>query len=731
MDRVNIPFKWQEATGRAQFISDRHFDNMLEARLFRSTCARAKILDIKLPKLPAGYFIFGAKDIPGRNELLMVQSDWPVFADTEVRYLGEIILLLVGPDLKVIDSLAKLIHVEYQRLTPAFTPQDSQQLIQGAIHNQDAVDDQKNKFDSHKLNKGDLDAGFSQAVQIFEESISTGYQEHMYLETQGIAGYYKDGKVVIEGSMQCPWYVHHCISIVLGSEDVRVIQAPTGGAFGGKEDYPDVLAGALCVAVQQLKQPIRLVLSRSEDIAFTTKRHPINFHYRTGVDSQGKIVAMDVKVDINAGAYLSLSGIVLQRAITTCTNVYDIPNAAVEATAWATNTVPCGAFRGFGSPQTCFGIETHLNHIANKLGLDAAEFKRTHLLTTQSKTLTGAAIFGDLVLEKMYAEICESSDYHAKIQAYRQQARTGDKLSGIGMALFQHGCGFAGDLEDTLVKAVVRLVKDANDEIEIQVSNTDMGQGLSLTFCQIVADALQRPLSSVRLGVADTEHVPDSGPTVASRSIVIVGYLLERAAKKLTDIWLGGTAQSVEERYSKPDYHQWDQQTFKGNAYQTTSYGINVVELEVDSATGVSEITGLWAIYDVGHVIDEAVFKGQIDGGFVQALGYGGLEVMTLDSEGRFQQTNMADYVIPTALDVPKIHSSVVDNPYQYGPQGAKGGGELTHNGGAAAYCAAIECAINHPINAIPVTPEVVCSLLYGKEDGVAFMTQQEQDHEN
>ncbi|WP_112353491.1 xanthine dehydrogenase family protein molybdopterin-binding subunit [Shewanella benthica] len=708
MNRDKTQFKWQEATGDAKFIADRHFDNLLEGRLFRSSCPRGKIESIKLPDLPEGYFVFGAKDVPGRNVLQMVEADWPVFADDEVRYLGQIILLVVGPEIKVLEQILDTIHVEYQPLTPAFTLPDSQNLIDGAIHGQD------NKFDSHSINRGDVNSGFAQAEHIFEETLSTSYQEHMYLEPQGMVGYPQDGKIVIEGSMQCPWYVHHCISVVLGHNKVRVIQATTGGGFGGKEDYPDVLAGALCVAVERVGQPIRLILPRSEDIAFTSKRHPIDFHYRTGVDKQGKIVAMEVKIDINSGAYLSLSGIVLQRAITSCINVYEIDNVRVDATAWATNTSPNGAFRGFGSPQTCFGIETHLSHVAKHLGLEPADFKHDHLLNTDSTTLTGASIFGDLVLEQMYEQICEASDYHKKAKAYRQQSNKSDKLKGIGLAMFQHGCGFAGDLEDTLVKAKVRLVKGADNEVEIQVSNTDLGQGLSLTFCQIVADALKVPLTSVRLARADTGVVPDSGPTVASRSIVIVGYLIEVAAKKLADIWIKGTEQCVEEDYKKPSYHKWDQEKFEGNAYQVTSYGMNVVEIELDPATGETEITGLWAVYDVGHAIDEMVFKGQIDGGFVQALGYGSLERMTLDSEGKFQQTTMADYVIPTSMDVPAISSALVDNPYKYGPKGAKGGGELTHNGGAAAYCAAVESAIGLPISSIPITPEVVCDLLYG-----------------
>ncbi|WP_375749016.1 xanthine dehydrogenase family protein molybdopterin-binding subunit [Vibrio sp. HN007] len=712
MDTVNTRFKWDEATGEAKYIADRRYEGLLEGRFYRSSCPRGIIKSTIIPELPEGYHLFGAKDVPGNNVLPIVEIDWPAFADTEVRFVGQVIYLLVGPDPDVIEKLLDEIEVEYEPLTPAYTIEQSKALIDGAIHSTDNV------LDTHTLNKGNIDEGFAKAVTIIEETCTTGYQEHIYLETQGCVGYPKDGKIVIEGSMQCPFYVHHCMAVLLGHDHVRAIQCPTGGGFGGKEDYPDVLAGPLAVAVERLQKPIRIILERSEDIQFTSKRHPVEFNYRTGVDADGNIVAMELNFDINSGAYLSLSGIVLQRSLTTATNVYDIPNVRVEGHAWTTNTVPTGAFRGFGSPQNCFCMETHMSHVAKKVGEDPATFKQRHFLKSDSKTLTGADIFGDLVLDQMLENVLGSSDYQNKVTAYANQPADSEKRKGIGLAIFQHGCGFAGDLEDTLVRARVGLNKLADGTIRILASNTDIGQGLSLTFRKIVADTMNRPLDTIQLAVPDTGIVPDSGPTVASRSILIVGYLLEKAAKKLQENWQEGEPQEIEEVYRKPDYHVWDQSVYQGNAYQATSYGMNVVEVEVDMATGETDITGAWGVYDIGRAIDPVVFKGQIDGGLVQALGYGSCEKMEMTQDGVFAQKTMADYVIPTSLDVPSINSDYVDNPYPYGPNGAKGGGELTHNGGAAAFAAAVEFAIGKPLSSIPVTPERVCQALYAKEKG-------------
>ncbi|WP_052260888.1 xanthine dehydrogenase family protein molybdopterin-binding subunit [Photobacterium gaetbulicola] len=716
MDTVNTHFKWEEATGAAKYIADRHYEGLLEGRFYRSSCPRGRIKSVTLPTLPDGYHIFGADDVPGQNVLPIVEIDWPAFADQEVRFVGQVIYLVVGPDPDVVDELLNEIAIEYAPLEPAYTIEQSKALKDGAIHADDNV------LDTHMLHKGDIEAGFAKAVTIIEETCSTGYQEHIYLETQGAVCYPQDGKVVLEGSMQCPWYVHHTMAVVLGHDNVRAIQCPTGGGFGGKEDFPDVLAAPLAVAVEKLQQPIRLIFERGEDIATTSKRHPVTFHYKTGVDADGKIVAMDIKFDVNAGAYLSLSGIVLQRSITTATNVYDIPNVRVEGHAWATNTVPTGAFRGFGSPQNCFCMETHIHHVAKQLGVDPVAFKQQHFLTSDSHSLTGAEIFGDLVLDEMLHKVLDMSDYQRKFTEFSQPSLNqnqsqAERRKGIGLAVFQHGCGFAGDLEDTLVRAKVKLLKGSDGNVQILASNTDIGQGLSLTFRKIVADTLGKPLEEIQLAVPDTGIVPDSGPTVASRSILIVGYILEKAAKKLKKSWIDGEDQEITEVYCKPDYHQWDQNTYQGNAYQATSYGANVVEVEVDLATGEADITGAWAVYDIGKAIDGTIFRGQIEGGLVQALGYGSCEKLEMTEEGVFAQRSMADYVIPTALDVPAIGSDLVDNPYPYGPNGAKGGGELTHNGGAAAFVAAVENAIGVPLSSIPATPEKVCEALARRSD--------------
>lgn len=706
MEAINNNFKWAEATGEAKFIADRSYPNLLHARFFRSSCPRGRIRELNAPPLPEGYAFFSAKDIPGDNVIPNVRTDMPAFAEDEVRYVGQPIGLLVGPDLKVIDQLLSQIQVDYQPQPPILTLDDAM------AQQYPTILEDGNLFDHNQINKGDLDAGWAQATTIVEETLNTGHQEHTYLETQGLVGYIEDGKVTIEGTMQCPWYVHHTMHTVLASDDVQVRQCPTGGAFGGKEDWPDVLAGPLAVAVNALKQPVRLILDRQEDIACTSKRHPLRIHYRTGLNDDGKIVAMEINVEVNGGAYFTLSGIVLQRSMSTATNVYDIPNVQVKGRAWALNTVPNGAFRGFGAPQNCFAMETHMSHLAKKVGQDPVAFKQAHLLNSDSTSLTGAPMHQNLVLETMLEKITRSSGYLQKRASFGK-AGDNQKLRGIGMALFQHGCGFAGDLEDTLVKAKVRLLKNSDDTLHIHASNTDIGQGLSLTFRKIVSRTLNVPLETVNYYHPDTGIVPDSGPTVASRSIVIVGYLLEKAAKKMKQNWCSGLAQCIEEVYEKPDYHNWDQEKFIGNAYQVTSYGINALEVEIDPVTFEIKIVDAWGVFDIGKAIDPDVFKGQIDGGMVQAMGYGSLEKLQLTADGRFAQTTMADYTIPTSMDVPHIHSELVDNPYDYGPLGAKGGGELTHNGAAAALVNAVEHALGRSIQAIPVTPESLMEACY------------------
>ncbi|MBI9097936.1 MAG: xanthine dehydrogenase family protein, partial [Spirochaetaceae bacterium] len=692
-----------KTAGYTKYIADMDFGDVLYGKFFRSSRSRARIIRVKKPALPDGYYIVDKDDVPGENAIHMINADWPVFADDMVRFQGQSIALVVGPDRKTLEEIVSGFEVEYEDLPGVFSIDDSLALKGGALHGSD------NCFGDYNLEKGDPDKAFAEADRIYENSYETGIQEHIYMETQGVVGLWKDGKVNIHGSLQCPFYVRHAVTPVLGTGDegVRVIQAPTGGAFGGKEHFPDILTTALAVAVTKLKKKIAIFFEREEDIVCSVKRHPSRIRIRTALDKKGNITAIDIDSILDGGAFESCSCIVLQRTVFHATGVYSIPNTRCRGRVVATNHVPFDAFRGFGAPQAIFAIESHMTHLAELAGVDTLEYKKRYFLKKGDVTITNGEIHENVKLNEMIARAKGMSDYDRKVSEYG----TG-RSRGIGLTLFNHGGAFTGNGEKEIINANVKVRKRKDNRVEFYVSNVEMGQGLHTTFSKIAAHTLEIPIEDIIYIQPDTDIVPDSGPTVASRSIVIVGTLVGKAAAKLKEQWVDGEEITVWQQYESPkNVIPWDQATMQGDAYPSYSWGVNVVEVEFDKVTCEVKIVGAWNVFDVGVPIDSLVVEGQIEGGLVQSLGWAYLEKMEI-KEGRIQQRTMADYVIPTSLDVPVIKNDFVLNPYDDGVFGAKGAGEIVHNGGAPAFLEAVQMAAGAQFNSIPLTPETIMEKL-------------------
>lgn len=687
----------EKTAGYTEYIADRDFGELLYGKFLRSGRARARILGIKKPALPDGYHIIDKEDIPGENAIHMLGADWPVFADGIVRFIGQSIALVVGPDRQVLEDLVGSFEVEYEDLEAVFSIDESIALKGGPLHGKD------NFYGDYHLLKGDPDRAFAEADRIYENTYETGAQEHIYMEPQGFVGLWEEGKVHLHGSLQCPFYVRHAVTPVLGVKDdgVRITQAPTGGAFGGKEHYPDIISTALAVAVNKLKKNIAIFYERGEDIVNSVKRHPSRITIKTALDRAGNITAMEFDSILDGGAFESCSCIVLQRTIFHASGVYDIPHMKLRGRAVATNHIPFDAFRGFGAPQALFALETHMDHLAEMVGEEPLKFKERHFMKKGSATITNGRIHEEVKLPEIVARAKEMSGYDRKVKEY---GRGGKR--GIGISLFNHGGAFTGNGEKAIINAHVKVRKRKDDFVEIYVSNVEMGQGLMTTFSKIAATTLDIPLDRIVFIQPDTDVVPDSGPTVASRSVVIVGTLVGKASAKLKKQWAAGEEITVWQEYEEPGFViPWNQQTFQGDAYPSYSWGANVVEVEFDPVTCEVSIVGAWNVYDVGVPIDSLIVEGQIEGGLVQSLGWAYLEKMEF-KQGRVQQRTMADYVIPTTLDVPSIENDFVLNPYEEGAFGAKGAGEIVHNGGAPAFVAAVEMATGKQFHAIPLTPE-------------------------
>ncbi len=678
----------EKCAGTAQYVSDIRMDGMNYARTLRSSVTHAKIKAIRIPDLPSGYAIVDHRDILSENYVKMIFADWPVFAKDVVNYIGEPILLVVGPDPREVARIMALIQVEYEELPSQFKLTDS-------------------RIARH-FKKGNLDQAFKDAQHLFEETFETGYQEQAYIEPQGMLAYPEGpNKITLIGSIQCPYYVKNAVLTCLGYQDeqVRVIQPAIGGAFGGKEEFPSTIACQLATAVAKLQVPIKMIFEREEDMLVTTKRHPSLIKLKAGLDATGRVLGIQAHVSLDAGAYIGLSGVVLARAMIAVTGAYTIPNLDVSGDVYVTNTVPTGAFRGFGAPQMMFSIEMFMSHLARQMHQDESAFRERHLARQGDLTSTSGQFRDPIIMRDMIKRAKAISDYDRKRKTYDQAA-----YRGIGMSWFLHGCGFTGSGESTHIKAKVRLQKDASDLVHVRVAAVDMGQGAKTSLGHVVAKTLGLPDSRVVFEMPDTDFAPDSGPTVASRTMMIVGGLLARAALKLKDQWQSGQAQEVFENYVPPAYIQWDEDAMIGDAYPAYSWGVNIVEVSVSPVTYQVKLEGIWSVYDVGKAIDERIVIGQADGGITQGVAYGYLEVMKHE-RGRLKQKNLTDYIIPTSMDVPAMETVIFENPFAYGPDGAKGVGELTLVGGAPAVALAIEQAIKHPVNRIPATPEYMMEL--------------------
>jgi len=699
-----------KVSGQLAYISDVKLENMVFGVLYRSPIAYGKIISIQLPNLPEGYEAVGAEQIPGPNYVKIIKEDQPIFANEWVNYIGEPILMLVGKDLNILYGLLDEVNIEFEEHQAIYT-----------------LDEAIKQKSTSGVNMASYEFGESLEIisaieqgahQIIEEEYDTGYQEHVYLEPQGMLGIYKEDEIEVQGSMQCLYYIKNALlnALACGDDEVRVVQSPTGGGFGGKEEFPSMMACHVAVAAKAVKKSVMLVFDRSEDMVVTTKRHPAKLKHRTALDKEGNILSMCVDIFLDGGANVGLSSVVLQRALINSAGVYNIPHFHAKGYVLKTNTVPNGAFRGFGAPQSFAGIESHMGHLSKLANIDPLEYKRKYLVKQGDPTITKGKFRDPILMEDMIMDLLNATQYKKKkgeFHRFNQQNQRFKK--GIGTSLFLHGCGFTGSGERDHIKATVKLVKSKDGKVSLKISNSDMGQGILTTLSKIVAKELNLPYEQILYPYPDTKEVPDSGPTVASRTTMIVGKLLERAAKKLKDQWQIGVEQEVIEHYVHREMIPWDEKTFTGDAYPAYSWGVNFVEVEVDTLTGNVKLERVYGNYEVGKVIDDRIMKGQIDGGLAQGLAFGYLEKMT-SKQGRIQQKSISDYGPPTSLDVVPIESKVFDNPYADGPYGAKGAGELTLIGGAPAVQAAIEDALQTSFRQIPITPEVIIESLWMKE---------------
>ncbi len=679
-----------KARGAARYVDDLRFPGMLHGRTVRTEVPCGEITAVHLDFDPAGFTVVDHRDVPGRNVVALIQDDQPFLIEREVRHAEEAVLLLAHADREVLRSAA--VRIDYAPQTAVLDPELSRRA-----------------FKEITIEKGDLVHGFAAADLVVEGEYRTGRQEHVSIEPQGVIAVPGDGGMTIYGSLQCPHYVQRALAALLAlpQDEVRIVQTETGGGFGGKEDYPSIVAGHAALLARKSGRPVKLVYDRLEEMAATTKRHPSIVRHRTGVTHDGRITAMEIEVLLDGGAYCTLSPVVLSRGCLHATGPYRCDDVRVHGRVVATNTPPSGAFRGFGAPQTVFAAEVQMDRVAEALGLDPVQIREKNALRPGDTMATGQVLGEDASALVALREAVTRSDFARKHRSWRGSNR------GIGLSLFFHGAGFTGSGEVMLAsRASLELTRRG---VRILVGSTEMGQGSRTTLAQIVAETIGLPLARVEVAEPDTALVPDSGPTVASRTCMVVGGLLracavemkQRLAGRSPAAWLKRHGPlTVTKQYQPPPGIVWDDATYRGDAYGTYGWGCDVVEVELDPVTYEVRPTRVTAVVEIGRAVNPLLVAGQVEGATAQGLGFALLEEVVM-RDGRMANAQLTNYQIPTMLDVPPIEVTILESPYRHGPFGAKGVGEMPMSGPGPAVANAVR-HLGLDLRSLPITPERV-----------------------
>ena len=724
-----------KVTGRSQYVDDVVLPNMLFGATVRSQIPRGRIKKIRFgPGVAWDEFVIAsAKDIPGKNCIALIGDDQPCLATEFVNHPEEPILLLAHPDQHVLPKAVQAVSIEYDPLPAIFTSDESEsrsQIIWG----------EGNVFKTYLIEKGDLDSVWEKADYIVEGEYSTGAQEQLYIENNGmIAAFDPAQGITVWGSLQCPYYIHKALMVLcnLPAEKVRVVQMETGGAFGGKEEYPSMIAAHAALLAIKSGRPVKIIYDRLEDMVATTKRHPSRTRHRTALSREGKILGGEIDFRIDGGAYATLSSVVLSRGAIHAGGPYYWPSVRIRAKAVATNAPPHGAFRGFGAPQSLFAMERHMDRIAQAVGLSPVEIRRRNFLQPGQDTTTEQVIREPIDLGRLLDRALEISDYHAKKQRFAQQNQAGISRKGIGIAAFLHGAGFTGSGERYL-SSVVGVEGCADGSVRVLVSSTEFGQGTKTVLSQIAAEALGLPYESVSMAQPDTFEVPNSGPTVASRTVMVVGSLVKSAALGIAqtlisshllhegysaDEFRAACRQHVAKhgqfrcwsRYEAPSGIFWDDDKYRGEAYAAFAWAVDIAEVTVDLTTYSVSVDDFVALQEVGKVLHPLLARGQIIGGIAQGIGFTLYEKVVWQN-GRMQNGQMTNYIMPTSSDLPPIRVFFEELGNVHGAYGAKGIGELPMDGPAPAIVNAVEDAIGEPksvrFDSIPLLPEDIMDAL-------------------
>jgi CO/xanthine dehydrogenase Mo-binding subunit len=745
--RTDDPAK---VTGKLMYGADYPQEGFLHGKILRSPHPHALIKSVDIEKakeLPGVAAVLTGKDVPGRNGFGAILPDQPVICEDKVRYVGDGVALVAAETEEIAHEALSLIRVEYEVLPAVFDPRDALKPDAPKVH------EGGNLLSDNKLRKGDVEKGFLEADIILERTYQVPFLEHAYLEPDvTLAVPQPDGTMFVEGPMQAPFTVRRNLAAVLGVpvNRVRVRQIHMGGGFGGKEDSPIDIGCRAAVLANHTGRPVRIALEREEITLQTCKRHPMIMEVKIGARKDGKLLAFEGVIYDEQGAYAGLGPLIPPaggshiHSMVMMPGPYEIPNAKVDAYLCYTNHPYGGAMRGFGAPQVHIAHEQMIDELAGELGLDPLEVRRVNAFRLGSATATGQVLDQSVGLLDTLEACAESFDWEKRFgkNEYVDEESSKRRGIGIGMGWYRTSVGTNGDG----CGANVYVHEDGS--VLLYSGITEMGQGAFTVLPQICAEELGVAMEDVRLVKPDTDQVPESGPTVGSRSTTLMGNAIIMAARQVKSSILGMASEMLlvpVERleaknrliYDREKPHKslafkevaarcmamgkrligqgwWtpptpslDPETGQGSPYFVYTYSTHMAEVLVDVETGEVEVTDYVAAFDVGKAINPKALEGQIEGGVAMGLGYALMEEVAM-VDGIPQNLNLQDYLIPTTLDMPDVKPIVLEVENKLGPYGAKGIGEMPNIPATPAILNAITDACGGRVRSLPADPERV-----------------------
>jgi len=738
-----------KVTGETKFFSDMALPNMLHAKAARSKYPHALIKRISTEKakaIPGVVAVLTHKDVPALNGFGILIPDQPVLCFDKVRYLGDAVAVVAAESLEAAERAVQSIEVEYEPLPVVSDPLEAMKPDAPKVH------EKGNILRHATVRVGDVDAAFREAAIVVENTYRTGRQMHMYLETEaGIAMLDEHDRLVLYTGGQSPYRDQMQISRSLGikPEEVRVISTPVGGAFGGKEE--NTVQIHLALLAMKTKRPVKMVWTREESGVAGMKRHPMIVTTKTGADRDGRILANQVRIVADTGAYASLGPTVLDVAIETSCGPYRIPNIDIDAYSVYTNNGVAGAFRGFGAPQVNFAIESNIDIISEKLGIDRLEIRKKNVLREGDTGAFGYKMLGSVGVYETLLK-AERTDLWKNRMLHKSKASAPWCKRGIAVTTAIKGFGF-GALPDF---AAASIQITPTGKFVVGISCPEIGQGAVTAYSQIAAEALHCDIADVYLASADSQLSPDTGTSSSSMALVRGGNAILAAAPKMNELLLDVASEITGEPKENLEFgesrissgektgksvtfveiaqflHSRGSETKVVGGFEVPRvdkpvegtieiphwsymYATAIALVEVDTLTGGTKVLQFYLSPDSGTVINPQSYTGQCEGAIVQGLGFALTEETQIDN-GLVKTNNFTTYIIPTIRDVPEIQVEPVETYERIGPFGAKGLGEIGIIPVGSAVANAIYDATGTRLFILPATPERVFQALRGKE---------------